>query len=253
MTIKSSISTADSQPHSWPRTLGLHLLPGAIITLAFVIIAALTTPRGWPASLALLVTWCVVGLPLEAGILLYYGRQRKNKPSSAKVILYREPLPLRHYLWLVPVLLIWTAAISTLLIPLGEGLRQALFSWWPDWLQLSAFARNLSQYAPSVVWAVVVMSFILNLAIPTIEELYFRGFLLPRLPLSRAWAPLISVVLFSLYHFWLPWENPARILALLPVVYAVQWKRSVALSIAVHCLLNTIGSIGLLALVLNQA
>ena len=128
----------------------------------------------------------MVGLPLEAGILLYYGHRRNDQPSFAGLILNREPLPLRHYLWLVPVLLIWTAGISTLLIPLGEGLRQVFFSGWPDWLQLSAFARNLSQYSPSVVWAVVVLSFILNLAIPTIEELYFRGFLLPRLPLPRA-------------------------------------------------------------------
>jgi membrane protease YdiL (CAAX protease family) len=94
--------------------------------------------------------------------------------------------------------------------------------------------------------------FVLNIATPITEELYFRGFLLPRMARWGIWAPLISVALFSLYHFWLPWENPTRIIALLPLVYAVQWKRNIYLSIAVHSLLNTIGSIGLLMLVLNR-
>ncbi len=98
----------------------------------------------------------------------------------------------------------------------------------------------------------VVLSFVLNIAIPIIEELYFRGFLLPRMARWGNWAPLISVALFSLYHLWLPWENPTRIIALLPVIYAVQWKHNIYLSIAVHALLNTIGSIGLLVLVLNH-
>jgi len=30
-------------------------------------------------------------------------------------------------------------------------------------------------------------------------------------------------VLFSLYHFFTPWQNVGRILGLLPMVYAVWW------------------------------
>lgn len=87
---------------------------------------------------------------------------------------------------------------STLFVPLAESLRRALFSWWPDWLLLSNFIEHMGQYSPSVVWATVIMSFVLNIAIPVIEELYFRGFLLPRMAQWHKWAPLFSVVLFSL-------------------------------------------------------
>ena len=93
----------------------------------------------------------------------------------------------------------------------------------------------------------------LNIAVPITEELYFRSFLLPRLPASPRWTPIWNTVLFSLYHFWLPWDVIGRILALLPVVYVVQWKRNVYVSILVHCLLNLIGTIGLAALVMGAS
>ena len=234
------------------QTLLYHLLPGLFITSVFIAVAAVTRGKGWPASLALLVTWLAMGIPLELGILLYQGRRKNGRTSLASIILYREPLSFREYAWLVPTLLVWTAVVSTLLVPLSDALHRTLFAWWPDWLMLSTFVPNINHYSRQVVWAVVIFSFVLNIAIPFIEELYFRGFLLPRMARWGWWAPLVSTVLFSLYHFWLPWENPLRVIALLPVVYAVQWKRNVYLSIAVHSLLNTIGSVGLLVLVLSR-
>ncbi len=232
------------------QTLLFHLLPGLFITSTFVAVASVTNGKGWPASLALLVTWLVIGIPLELGILLYQGRRLNGRVSLDSIILYRKPLSFREYAWLVPALLVWTAVVSTLLVPLSDALHRTLFAWWPDWLVLSTFVQNMKNYPHRVVWAVVVLSFVLNIATPAIEELYFRGFLLPRMARLGWWAPLVSAVLFSLYHFWLPWENPLRVIALLPVVYAVRWKRNVYLSIAVHSLLNTIGSVGLLVFVL---
>jgi membrane protease YdiL (CAAX protease family) len=242
----------DVRQHSLLQTIQFHLLPGVSIAVVFMGIAALMSRFNLPASLALLTTWLVAGIPIELGILLHQGRQQNGWLSLKGIVLYREPLPVRQYLWLVPVLLVWTAVVSTMFLPLSESLRQVLFWWWPDWLVLTNFVQNMSRYPNSVLWTIVILSFVLNIAIPIMEELYFRGFLLPRMLQWNRWAPLIGVTLFSLYHFWLPWENPARILTLLPLVYAVQWKQNIYLSIAVHCLLNTIGSIGLLVLILNR-
>jgi CAAX protease family protein len=246
-----SMRKANVTQQSPSRTLVLYLLPGALITLVFVLIAALTMQLGWPASLALLLTWLMAGIPLELGFLIYQGWKRNRRFSLTGVVLFREHLPGRQYLWLVPVLFLWVAMSSTLSMPLAERLRLTLFPWWPDWLVLSTFAQKLKLYSPGVLWAVVILSFVLNVAVPVVEELYFRGYLLPRMAAWSKWAPLINVVLFSLYHFWLPWENPTRIITLLPVVYAVQWKRNIYLSILTHCLLNTIGSFGLLLLVMS--
>lgn len=241
----------NSDALSFSGILALHLTPGILIMLVFVTLASLAKGSGWPASLSLLLTWLIAGIPLELGILLYQGYKRNGRLSLEGIVLNREKLPIRQYLWLVPILLVWTAFITTVFIPVSGGLQHAWFSWWPGLLILSDFARNLAQYPRSVVWAVVILSFVLNIATPIVEELYFRGYLLPLLPGGTTWAPLISVVLFSLYHFWLPWENLTRIIALLPLAYAVQWKRNVYLSIFVHCLLNTLGSIGLLVMVLG--
>ncbi len=238
--------------YSLAQILWLHLLPGLLIAFVFSAIAAVMSRFSLPASLALLITWLVAGMPIELGILLHQGWQQNGHLSLKGIVLYRESLPHRQYLWLVPVLLVWTTIISTIFVPLSESLRQALFWWWPDWLILSNFVQKMDQYSDSALWTIVALSFLLNIAIPVMEEIYFRGFLLPKMIRWDKWAPLISVILFSLYHFWLPWENPARIITLLPVVYAVQWKRNMYLSIMVHCLLNTIGSIGLLVLVLNH-
>ncbi len=65
------------------------------------------------------------------------------------------------------------------------------------------------------------------------------------------WAPFVNAVLFSLYHFFTPWQNPGRILGLLPMVYAVWWKRNVYIGIAVHCLGNLVAMLALLPLVVG--
>ncbi len=233
------------------RSLALYLAPGLAITLVFVAIAALTRQLGVPASLALLLTWLIAGVPILLGILFYEGWRRNRRLSLSGIVLYRERMPLRQYLWLIPVLFVWEAISSTLAIPVAEGFRQFAFAWWPDWLVLSTFVQNLGHYSPTVLWAVVILSFAMNIVVPIIEEMYFRGYLLPRLGAFGRWAPLINVALFSFYHFWLPWEFPTRIVILLPIVYAVQWKRNIYISMLAHVLLNTIGSVGLLAMVLN--
>lgn len=244
---------ATAERLSLPQALLLHLLPGALITVGFVAIASFVVPRGAPASLALLITWLVVGIPLLLGYMLFQGRKRNGRFALDGIVRYRESLRVRDYLWLVAALLVWTAVVSTLLIPVGEAIRQALFPGWPEWLQPSGFVQHLKEYSEPVLWATVLLSFLLNIAVPIVEEMYFRGYLLPRLAHWGSWAPLANVLLFSLYHFWLPWDNVSRVIALLPLVYVVAWKRNIYISILVHVLLNTLGSIGLLTLVLSRS
>jgi membrane protease YdiL (CAAX protease family) len=75
---------------------------------------------------------------------------------------------------------------------------------------------------------------------PVVEELYFRGYLLPRIDRFGRGAPVLNAVLFSLYHLWTPWQNIGRILGLLPWIFAVWRKRSLTLSMAVHISVNCI-------------
>ena len=78
---------------------------------------------------------------------------------------------------------------------------------------------------------------------PIAEELYFRGYLLPRLSRFGAWCPVISALFFALFHVWQPYNIPVIFVTVLPWMYLVWWKRNVYLSILIHCLGNSVGAI----------
>ena len=76
---------------------------------------------------------------------------------------------------------------------------------------------------------------------PMVEELYFRGYLLPRISRFKAWAPLLRAGLFAMAHLWRPHNVPLIFLLVAPLYYLVWWKQNIYLSIAVHSLANLIG------------
>ncbi len=86
---------------------------------------------------------------------------------------------------------------------------------------------------------------------PIVEELYFRGYLLPGIARYGGWAPVLNTILFALYHFWTPWQLLARFVGLLPLVYTVFRRRNIYLAMIVHCSLNTIGAILMLPRILG--
>ena len=90
------------------------------------------------------------------------------------------------------------------------------------------------------------------LAGPLVEELYFRGYLLPRIDRLGRWAPVLNTVLFSLYHFWTPWQNLTRIIGFLPLSWVAWRRRSTQLAIATHVTINLVFLLGLVAVLLGE-
>jgi membrane protease YdiL (CAAX protease family) len=82
-----------------------------------------------------------------------------------------------------------------------------------------------------------------GIAAPVAEELYFRGYLLPRISRLGVWAPLLGTVLFALYHFHSPWLALNRIVAVLPLTYVAYWKKNVIPGAIAHCLLNVLSTL----------
>jgi uncharacterized protein len=231
--------------------LVLHLLPAVLIGAAFVLLARALEPSGAPANLALLLAMLVVTLPVELGYVLWHRQPGNGASTLMMPIAGAKALPRRQAVLLIALLFIWSLLGYTLLAPVATWLHQTLFGWWPAWLQLDGLVVNLSALDPAIVWTMVGLSLALNVVVPWAEELYFRGYLVPRMGALGRWAPLVNTALFSLYHVWLPWEFFSRVVALLPAIYVVWWKRDLRVSIWVHVLLNSTGSIGLLALALN--
>jgi uncharacterized protein len=238
--------------HTAGGSIALHLIPGTLITAVYFAIAPAVMQAGYPPLMALLLCILVILIPLELGILFYQGRRLNGRWSLEGVILNRERIPLGQYFAFVPPLLIWAAAAFILLTPVDDYFIRTWFAWVPAWATTGLSLASVAQYSHAAFLRTAVMAFLLNGILgPVVEELYFRGFLLPRIPASRAWAPLINVLLFSLYHLFSPWQNITRILALIPLVYVVSWKRNLYLSMITHCLLNTLGMLSLLALALR--
>jgi uncharacterized protein len=244
------MTNQDVPLHTISQTIALHLVPGALITAFYFLTAPLIIHAGYPALMSLLLAILLILIPFELGFLLYQGYQQNGRLSLKNVVLYREAIPIWQYFVFVPLLLGWGIAAFLLLSPLDNYLIQSLFTWLPTW-SISE-TKGFDQYSQSTLRITFLMALVINgIAGPVVEELYFRGYLLPRIPFTRLWAPLINVVLFSLYHFFSPWQNITRIVAVIPFIYAVSWKRNLYLSILVHCSLNTLGQLLALAAVLR--
>ena len=242
--------TALPEQLSTARLLALFLVPGALMTLAFVLLTPVVEAIGFPPIAALLLAIVGVLVPFELAVVLWAGRAAGSVRAA---IPYRVPMALRTWLWLVPVLIV--AAF------LGFGIHQLIepwligtfFGWLPQWYVTPISMDHVVDYS-STVWTVTLVAFLAinGFVGPIVEELYFRGYLLPRMERMGRWAPLVNVSLFSLYHFWSPWQLVARILGFAPTVYAVRWKRNIYLGMVVHCSLNTIAVLLVTGLVFGR-
>jgi uncharacterized protein len=85
------------------------------------------------------------------------------------------------------------------------------------------------------------------LAVPVVEEVYFRGFLLPRMRYLGGMAPAANALLFALQHFWQPYNWVLIFLLNLPLTYVVWWKRNIYIGMLLHGSANTIGAVLTLA------
>jgi uncharacterized protein len=224
--------------HSLRRTLVLHLLPGALITVFFVAAVPVVRSLGFPSIMALFLAIAFVLVPFQLGYLLYQSRSEGR--SFGSVVDYREPVPRGQFLVLVAGLFAWSGLIFVLVFPpLDDFFISAAFSWVPA---MFFFDEDFAQYSTTILLITWTVGLILNGFVgPIVEEIYFRGHLLPRISRFGAWAPVLNTVLFSVYHFFTPWQNLARILVALPMVSATWWKRNITLSMIVHVLGNVAG------------
>src|SRR5215218_6753120 len=234
-TTLSQNASAIYEQHSVARTLVLHLLPGVLILAFFVAVAPILWSLGFPPVMAVYLASVFVLIPFELGYLIYQAR--KTGTSLGSIVLYRQLVPRGQFFALVGALFVWGIIIFPLVTPVDSFLKESLFPWLPEWLDYSnGFSTG----------------FIVNgIATPVVEELYFRGYLLPRISRFGAWAPLINTVLFSLYHFFSAFQNVGRFITFVPMVYAAWWKRSIYVSMAAHILGNVAGAVLTLLLILG--
>ncbi len=224
----------DVQQHSLRKSIILHLLPGVFILAVYIIGARFANQLGLPTLFMLYLAIAVVLIPFELGYILYQGKKQTGRFSLKGIVLYHEPMPWWQYIVIFIPLLVWGFILYGYMAePVDGFIFKKLFFWIPRWFFLDEGSTKVySKLTLLVFWG---FYFVFNISGAFVEELYFRGFLLPRISRLGVWAPMLNTVMFSVYHFFTPSENVTRILALLPMVYVVWWKKNIKISIILHC------------------
>lgn len=243
------------EQYSLPRAVLLHLLPGLALAVFVVLVASTVESWGLPAFFALLLGIGVVIAPLEMGYLAIHARRTTGSWSPLAVVDYRTVLPRGQLIGLTAGLAAFMMVFVVAHMLVLDRLISPLFDWMPE--TLFQFARIEEGGDPLVGGALVVMIvalFLFNgLLGPVVEELYFRGHLLPRLDRYGRGAPVINTVLFALYHMWTPWRWPQVLLGNLPANWLAWRKRSVWLPMATHVAVNMLFSLLVIVAFLDAA
>ena len=224
---------------SVPMIFLLGLFPGVIILLIAFILSSPTIGINFSIYLSIMLAIAFGLVPTELGILKYFAW--KNKKKIKDLILYREKTPLIKMIISIIIPFIFALSVFIIISQYELKLWGNLFNFIQEWFKL----YNVKIIELNYLKLSLILALILNgLLGPFVEELYFRGFLLPRMNKFGIFAPFVNVVIFSLYHFFSPWENITRILAVTPLAYSVWINKNIKIGIIIHCSLNTLSCIG---------
>jgi membrane protease YdiL (CAAX protease family) len=231
--------------HSIAKSIFYHLYPGVLITLFFVWITPGLMNRGYPPQLSMMIAIVVIVTPVIL-IHLYRAKSDEKARKFTDLLSFKEKLSSKKLVLYTIGLILFAYLVYGLTQPINQYLSESLFHWLPEWYQV----RDFAGYSKKVIIWVLTMNLILNgILAPVLEELYFRGYLLPRMKSFGKAAPVANAVLFSLYHFWQPQIYLTLMISLLPMTYLVWKTQSIRLAIYTHCGLNILGALLSLAMI----
>lgn len=252
MATSNSIESANDYPqHSVLKSIGMHIIPGVLLTAVFIILKPLVEGMGYPPLLAFILAVLLVDIPFQLGVMYYQGKKLNGRYSLQGIVLYREKTPWLQFLIIFLVGVVLLFGLSTLAMPANSFLSQGMFSWLPDWIFLNDAAQYEAYSQGTLLVTFTLFLIVTGIALPWVEELYFRGFLMPRISRFKAWAPIMSAFLFALYHVWQLFDFTAVFLSGLVFAFAVWWKRDVKLGISLHLAANLLARIMIFFLLLG--
>lgn len=244
------------EAYRWPVALLLHLAPGALVMAGYLALLPLARALQLPPSLALTGAVALLGVPAELGFLLHARRRGSagaaaSQRSSAAAVAFRRRLPPGRLAALAGSCLAVAAGLYLWLEPVATGLERHVFGWLPAAWFVDA-GPGVSRTA--LIAALLVSLVVDGLVSPAVQELYFRGHLMARLPVAASpagWllAPLASAALFAAQHLWQP-QLVVFVFAVQVLLGVVVWRtRCLAVAVLVHSAAN-IAAIGLTLLTL---
>lgn len=224
--------------HTITQSIILHLLPGILIGTLYFILAPIVVDFGYPTIMALIISAIFILIPFELGVLLLQ-KKKGNDPNYQNIILNREKVSIKSYFFWIITIIVLSGLAFALLEPISNFLRDNVFSFIPTSHHFDF--RYSGAYSSNVLLNTYILGFIvLCIIAPIAEELYFRGYLLPRIPLKEEYSGILHSFLFAGYHVWTPWMIVTRTIGFYPFVFAVQKTKNINIVIIAHCIVNTI-------------
>jgi membrane protease YdiL (CAAX protease family) len=222
------------ESHSLIQSIILHLLPG-VLTGGFYFLALQPVARmGYPSIFALYLAIAFILVPVELGFLLVQGKKKTGRFSLQGLISYQKSIPWWQYFVWVTIIFVIVGALMTLFKPIDSFLQKNLFFWMPD-----VNTGLDGTYSKTILIVTYSMSLIFNVLLgPIVEELFFRGYLLPRM--KGKFAILFHSFLFAAVHVFTPWMIIARTIGFLPILFGTT-KKNIYVGMIVHMLCNAIG------------
>ena len=247
----AAVLPANRTTEQWPvpRLIAMHLLPGLIIVSGYAVIAWAIRGLAVPSLLPLVLAIPVTLVPAELGYLLYQGKRQHGHLTLQGVIDYNQPLTGKQYAIWIPATFLATI-MPFVLFGFADGiLLQRVFFWWPA--RMNPDFGSLAGLSPLALWTTVGMLMLFgNWIGPAVEELYFRGYLLPRMEHLGRWGVVLNGVLFCLLPLLVTVVRGLAGRRHPAVGLCCRSKRNVIVAIVVHCALNTIGTLLVLGAIL---
>ena len=228
-------------------TKGLILrifMPTIVLSLSYLIL-------GYFCSMPYILLFCILGtvilVPMELGLIILASKKEYGTYSLKSAFEGQEKLALWKIVLIAFIFFGIAGLLSAFVAPIENQIfaemRVTLLNNLPigfDWTNY----EYIKSFSKSTVVATCIYYCIFNVILgPVTEELFFRGYLTSHYKTQNAFTPILIAILFSLYHFWLPFNNIFRILVFAPVAYVAYKKKNIYISIGNHCLCNLISCI----------
>lgn len=207
----------------------LAFIPSFMAMLLYIFLGKIQ--NSIPSLLLFLICVGIILFPFEIYIIY------KNKGK----LLNKSKIKWWQLILIIGVLFGFAGLMSVIITPLERsllsnlidkinGIMPTYFSW---------DASNLANYSNTMIIVTCVLYFLLNVIIyPIIEEFFFRGVLTNKLKKYGYLAPIFVTIVFSIYHFWLPFDSLFRItIFILPSILAYKYN-DIRISIGFHCTCN---------------
>lgn len=229
------------------KTIWLHLFPGLLITLIYVILAPFVNAAGYPSLMALGIAFLLVIIPFEWFYLLAKGKQISGR-YSLSAVLPTQHVPIKKRILIISGGIVAIFVIAGGMYYFDASIKEMLAQWLPKWYFFDEDYKN--NYTKEAIVVTAAFRIVVDgILIPIVEEQYFRGYLLPKIPATGVKAPMAGSVLFALYHFWQPW-NYLSLLLISGVLAFTAWHfKNYKISLYIHLIINLLGSIAFFLLV----